>query len=1294
MYYKDMVSPDYDKRIRLNMKALLATHFNNPNYPTQSVVDSFNHALKNTLPTLLVGNHTFSSKTVQDHSDQKTKLIEDYINISSIRFACPTRNGTSGSSSPETPQDCMNQRITYTFMVQAIMSQCRRCSRIDPDGSKHILSDEIVYEKRDESTGSMIYTELIPIPCMVGCMVCTTVQKPDASQHPAGDLPGYFVINGMLRTLVHVVQLLQSTPMYLKSANPRRSVRVEMRSEFRNKTRSTVLFFDSTKPMVYLSTSTFKKAGNKELLIPITIMFRALGFENDRDIMHTVMGTEYAKKSNAKLINIMCKIFNTKEDTFENENSEVVRVSDQKTAIQYLIKHMTRVVKKIATDDEATKTLNSRKEYMTCMKILTEELYPHQRGVDDDNPSLHAKGLYIGYLLRNLLETVVHKRSVSDRDSYRNKGVTGPGELTMMLIRDGMRNMLSELSKTKEKMLSPDKPFMNINVLDSIKSSQFDKINRDSFNTGTWGAGGGQRKAYMKGVSQQLGWMSYSDKISHIRRIMSLSENTNNSEQRYLHPSSYGIIDTCETPEGQKVGIVLTSTINSVRTVDRQSQRTIARDIFIKQISGQDPVVVVIVVGSKKAKINLTASKDELVLFLKDYSNKPVTVGGNTLSLKYPKTERVAGERMVHFVEIMRDRPVEPIIVINSLSFDQINMAKVMVNNAWIGVTNNAPIWVEYMRHLRHRFVLDRETSIVYRTDENELHVTTTGNRMARWLLTVKDNKIVLPIDEAVKEIESGAIVHFDQLVRRYPTAFDIIDVMEGEYCMVATNPSDLVRNADRESRVEPLKRGDNEIKQYTHIEFHGMCLFGMITNQVSFPTLNQAPRLTYSVQHIKQSISTEQTNMFIKEENVLCHGQRPISEPWLNRMIGIDKKPYGVNCIVAIASYTGFNQEDSLILNEDAIKRGMFSTIHLRTETEQIRRSASSVETEAFAKPDMSSTDDMHAPSTYRHLGPDGMVAPWTVLEKNDAIIGKRTPKVAGSMSDKPYTDSSVFLRKFTQATVESVRKLHYDDGAEGVVVKLYQRRDPQVGDKFSNRYAQKGVISKIIPQSDMPFTESGMVPDIIMNPHAIPSRMTMGQMVEMALNRVCVEEGRYGDATAFDHEDSKTIQQELKCRGFVKSGCEKMYCGITGRPIETEIFICPNYTMRLKHMVVDKVYSRARGPKTAKFRQPVEGRVRDGGQRFGEMERDCLLAHGTVKTLRERFMDDSDGHVFKICDMCGNYATNIPDRPECYECVVCDNRTYISTVNKPYATKVVKQTLESIGINMQFMTENSQFV
>mgnify|MGYP001223946518 CR=1 FL=1 len=482
--------------------------------------------------------------------------------------------------------------------------------------------------------------------------------------------------------------------------------------------------------------------------------------------------------------------------------------------------------------------------------------------------------------------------------------------------------------------------------------------------------------------------------------------------------------------------------------------------------------------------------------------------------------------------------------------------------------------------------------------------------------------------------------------------------------------------------------------KQYTHSEIHPSTIFGVLASCTPFPDHNQAPRNTYQSAMAKQAVGVYATNYdkrMDKTAYVLTYPSRPLVDTRIMNFIHLNKVPSGCQIHVAIMTHTGYNQEDSVLINSGSIDRGLFSATIYHTERDEDNNI---IRDEIIrCKPDRTKTKGIKL-GNYDKLNEYGFIPENTLVENRDVIIAKIIP-IKENRNDHTkvikYEDQSVVYSTAEETYIDKNYTGRNGDGYNFAKVRLRNFRKPVYGDKFSSRHGQKGTCGNIIPECDMPFTKDGLKPDIIINPHAIPSRMTIGQLKETLLGKVLLELGLFGDGTSFGDLDVSTIAEELQKLNYESYGNEIMYDGLTGEQLETSIFIGPVFYQRLKHMVNDKVHSRATGPMVNLTHQPLEGRSRAGGLRVGEMERDVLISHGATRFCKERLFEVSDKYTVNVCKKCGMMAIYNDGNRETFntksdftihQCRTCDNTTDFATVDMPYANKLLFQELQTINI------------
>ena len=620
--------------------------------------------------------------------------------------------------------------------------------------------------------------------------------------------------------------------------------------------------------------------------------------------------------------------------------------------------------------------------------------------------------------------------------------------------------------------------------------------------------------------------------------------------------------------------------------------------------------------------------------------------------------------------------------------------SKIFINGSWIGITDKPETIMKGLINQRRRAILSKEISIVNSFKNREIRIYTDSGRTQRPLFIVENHENMNGLNELRLKITKNNIqdlenkkINFDELVNN--GIIEYLDVEEEEVSMIAMKISDLTSHKDYCST-------------YTHCEIHPAMILGVSASIIPFPDHNQSPRNVYQSAMGKQAIGVYCSNFNLRMDtlaHLLFYPQRPLVVTQSMEYLKFKDLPAGINAIVAIMCYTGYNQEDSVIMNQSSIDRGMFRTAFFRTYIAEEKREAR-LKFETIEVPDRQDTMGIRH-GVYSKLDCEGLISPGTRVSGDDIIIGKTglikmeddlEIDVDNDISNisKRKQDISEAMRPNENGVIESVMLTTDRQGFKLAKVKTRSIRIPQIGDKFASRHGQKGTIGMTYSQEDLPFTLEGITPDIVVNPHAIPSRMTIGHLIECLGSKVSALRGFESDATPFTDVTVDSISEDLHKLGYQKYGNEAVFNGFTGRKIDMMIFFGPTYYQRLKHMVEDKIFSRARGPLQILTRQPTEGRARNGGLRFGEMERDCMISHGAALFLKERLVEVSDKYRIHVCKNCGLIAQSDLNSQK-FMCRLCNaTDSDIAQVYIPYACKLLFQELLAMHITPRIIVGN----
>ncbi|KAJ4966765.1 hypothetical protein NE237_018614 [Protea cynaroides] len=1081
-------------------------------------------------------------KKIVRANDRITSLVDPsiYLKYTDVKIGEPSITADNVTDAL-TPHMCRLSDLTYSAPIMVNIEYVR---------GSHV--HKTIEEKRNVVIGSM--------PIMLRSCRCILNGKDEAELARLGECPldpgGYFIVKGTEKVILIQEQL--SKNRIIIGTDKKGRLNASITSSTESTKSQTVILMDKEK--IYVHLNAFTKQ------VPIMVIMKAMGMESDQEVVQMVgRDPKYA----ALLL----------PSIQECADSDV---HTQQQALEFLEKKVKKFTFSNPSQDKEGRAMDILRDVLVAN-------VPVRRG------NFRPKCIYVAVMMRRMMEAILNKDAMDDKDYVGNKRLELSGQLISLLFEDLFKTMNSETKKNMDMNLTKTRS----NLFDVSKFMMKGTYSitqglERAISTGNWDVK--RFRMHRKGMTQVLARLSFIATVGHMTKISPQFEKSRKvSGPRALQPSQWGMLCPCDTPEGEACGLVKNLALMTHVTTDEE----------------EGPLI-----------------------------------------------------------SLCHSLGVEDLELLSAEELHTPNSFLVIFNGLILGKHKQPQHFANAMRKLRRAGKIGEFVSIFVNEKQRCVYVASDGGRVCRPLV-IADKGVSRIKELHMKELRDG-IRTFNDFVR--DGLLEYLDVNEENNALIALY----------ESEAGP---------ETTHIEIEPFTILGVCAGLIPFPHHNQSPRNTYQCAMGKQAMGNIAYNQLCRMDTLLyllVYPQRPLLTTRTIELVGYDKLGAGQNATVAVMSYSGYDIEDAIVMNKSSLDRGFGRCIVMKklSATNQTYGNGTS---DRIIRPQKVGSDA----ERMQILDDDGLAAPGEIIRPQDVYINKESPinsKDGGvpptGLPDSAYKSTRQTYKGPQGETAVVDRVSLYTDNNNNLCIKflIRQTRRPEVGDKFSSRHGQKGVCGTIVQQEDFPFSERGICPDLIMNPHGFPSRMTIGKMIELLGGKAGVSCGRFHYGSAFGepsgHADRvETISETLVNHGFSYNGKDFIYSGITGCPLQAYIFMGPIYYQKLKHMVLDKMHARARGPRVMLTRQPTEGRSRDGGLRLGEMERDCLIAYGASMLIFERLMISSDPFEVQVCRVCGllGYYNH---KLKTGICSTCKNGDNISTMKLPYACKLLFQELQSMNI------------
>ena len=1195
-------------------------------------VDSQSSRFEEIVRTIRIG----TEETFDDDEGGLIKLdVLDHdiqVRMKNMTLGPPTIREANGSEHPSSPLECRLRKLTYMSPIY-----------LDFTIHRDDLPQPIVEEK----------VQIGSVPIMVRSRRCnlnpahidanrnlSPNQSEEDKEHyhrlleGKGEDPydpgGYFIINGTERVLISMEDLA-----------PNR-VTVEMNKRYARKTEVAKIF--SQKDGVRKPLTVEKRKDGMLMVkissagttaIPVVLLMRSLGIDNDQEIFQAIAGPTETFKFIVANLN-------------EVKDNEEYNVENQEEAMQWL-------EKKFAAGQQ--------KEYreQRIQNLLDKELLPHLGNTEDNRKK---KAIFLGRIVRQVLEMAINNKEPNDKDHYANKRVRLAGDLIEDLFRVSLQQLARDLKYQLERHHNRKR---DLKITSCLRPDVLTSKVMHALATGNWVGG-------RSGVSQLLDRTSFLAALSHMRRVTSpLVRSQPHFEARDLHPTQWGRLCPNETPEGQNCGLVK----NAAQMVDISEA---VSEEEVKALLAEADVDPNPVGWAEGARVHVNGDIFGLHMNphkLVEHFKRRRRSGRirSEVSIRHDAVNRDI------FINTDKGRILRPLLVLDGgsmvLSKEYLDGLKDRTISFKDLVNEGVVEWVDAEEE-EDLLVAPRPFDLPHTSPK---HGRPINPAKVEWLNMGEEGISKAKLSAEVI-MPNGEIVHekFSIPLNYYQEDLDKL-------------------------RRKEKKTGDVLI--FTHVEIDPQLILGVCASLVPYPEHNSTPRVTGGTAMVKQSLGLPSANGRLRpdtRQHILHYTQNSMTGTRAMDATNFIRRPAGQNFVVAILSHHGYNMQDAVIMNRGSVERALGRSTFIRTyNAERKRFPGGQVDEIEIPGSGLDEVKGLKSPEAYAHLENDGLPTPETEISSKpedrdrvpQVLVGKTSPprfleeSHGAFLQAQERRESSMNVRHGEGGFVDNVFVTESLDSGRLVRITLRTNRIPELGDKFASRHGQKGVIGRLVDPEDMPFTVDGVIPDLLINPHAIPSRMTVAHILEMIGGKVGAMEGRLIDGTAFSGEKEDSLREGLLRHGFAHTGRESMVNGETGEEFPAQIFVGVIYYQKLHHMVSGKIHARSRGRVQILTRQPTEGRARQGGLRFGEMERDCLIAHGASMVIKDRLLDESDGWELFVCAESGHIAY-WDWRKRCYVSPVHGDKAEVFPVSTSYAFKLLLDEMKSLGVAMRLELED----